>query len=311
MNFLKILFSIILFGIAVVSSLPHVFPNFWFTDIFSHFKLQYVIILIFFLLPVLFYSIEKKTIPIVLILILVIWNSWFIAPLYIQDKNIVENPGESLSILSLNLLASNTNYTGAMELIREKDPDVVVLQELSPQWELRLKDLYSQYPYRLMVPQSNNFGIGILSKTFMNSQVTDLGKVFPPSIFSEILKNNNTVSILATHPVPPVGRDRFEFRNEQLKEIGRLSARESGNFIVAGDLNSSSYSVHFQDLVKKGNLKDSRKGYGIASSWPADIFIMRTTLDHILYKGEMRVLSRTTERNIGSDHLPVYIEIGL
>jgi endonuclease/exonuclease/phosphatase (EEP) superfamily protein YafD len=63
--------------------------------------------------------------------------------------------------------------------------------------------------------------------------------------------------------------------------------------------------------MEHGNLKDSRKGFGIASSWPTDHYIMRTTLDHFLLKGEIQVLKRTTERNIGSDHLPVYLKVKL
>lgn len=311
MKLLRILFSLTLAGVAIVSVLPHILPDFWLTDIFSHFKLQYVIILMFFLLPVTLYPAKKKIFPMVLILILVIWNSWFIVPLYVQDKEVMENPGKSLSILSMNLLASNTNYSEALDLIRTREPDIVVILELSPQWEEHLQELYPQFPFRTMLPQTNNFGIGILSKIPMISEVTELGKGFPPSITGEMQVNGSLVTILATHPFPPVGRDRFELRNEQLKEIAELSKAETGNFILAGDLNTSSYSRHFQNLLENGNLTDTRKGFGINSTWPSDLFFMRTTLDHILFKGEMRVLTRTTERSIGSDHLPVYLEIAL
>ncbi len=310
MKILKLVFQFVLLGIVLVSILPHLLPNFWFTDIFSHFKLQYVTILMFFLLPAALYPAKKRIFQIVLILILIIWNSWFIVPLYAQDKVMMENSGESLSILSMNLLAANTNYNKALDLIREKDPDIVVFQELSPQWEEQLQDLFLRYPFSQMHPQNNNFGIGVLSKFPMNSAVTDLGKGFPPSVLGEIKVDRKLFTILATHPFPPVGQDRFEFRNEQLKEIAKLSNKQPGNFIVAGDLNTSSYSLHFRELLKNGNLQDSRKGFGIASTWPADFLIMRTTLDHILYKGNIQVLSRKTESSIGSDHLPVYLEIG-
>lgn len=311
MKLLKILFPIVLVGITLASAVPHVFPDFWLTDIFSHFKLQYVIVLMFFLLPIALYPPRKKIFPIALILILVGYNSWFIVPLYSQNKNIIESSGESLSILSMNLLASNTNYHKAIDLIREKDPDILVILELSPQWELQLQELYPRFPFRHMFPQNNNFGIGIMSKIPMFSELTELGNGFPPSILSEIKIKDRPVNVLATHPVPPVTQERFKLRNNQLEEIARLSARENDQFILVGDLNTSSYSRHFQDLLENGILKDTRKGFGIASTWPSDLLIMRTTLDHILYKGEMRVLNRTIERSIGSDHLPVYLEIGL
>src|SRR5690606_17837850 len=310
MKIIKIWFLIFLFVIALASTLPHLFPNFWLIDIFSHFKLQYVLLLMFLLLPFAIYQGKKYLFPILFILLLITWNSWFIAPLYIEDRTIVENTGESLSILSMNLLASNTNYSEAIDLINEKNPDIVILLELSPAWSSELEELYTQFPFRQMYPQNNNFGIGILSKIPMISEVTDMGKEFPPSVLGELQVNGRPVSILATHPVPPLGGDKFRFRNMQLEEITKLSKAENGNFILAGDLNTSSYSRHFQKLLKTGNLKDSRNGWGIASSWPSKFLPLRTTLDHILYKGEMKVIKRTTERNIGSDHLPVYMEIG-
>jgi len=310
MKVLKYIFQFILAAIVLASILPHLFPDFWLTDIFSHFKLQYVIILVLILLPYALVSVRRKLLPVILIIIIIIWNASFIVPLYIQNRTITENSGSSLSILSMNLLASNTNYSEALELIREKDPDIIILLELSPQWNLEIEKLYTSYPFQLMHPQTNNFGIGILSRIPLMAKVSNLGKGFPPSIFGKLQVNGHPLSLLATHPVPPVSQEKFKFRNMQLEEISRLSNAQTGNFILVGDLNTSSFSSHFQNLIKKGDLKDSRNGWGIATSWPSDLFILRTTLDHILYKGEMQVITRTTEKNIGSDHLPVYMQIG-
>lgn len=309
MKSFKLIFQFILFGITFASVIPHLFSIFWITDIFSHFKLQYIILLLILLFTLPLFQIKNKAFPIVLIVILLGWNSWFIIPLYLENSTVDEASGETLSILSMNLLASNTNYSDSLELIREKDPDVVVLLELSPQWEKQIQVLHPVYPFRQMYPQTNNFGIGILSKMPMAFTVTDFGKGFPPSIFSESRVKDKPVSILATHPFPPVNQERFIFRNDQLEEISQFSMQQSGNFILAGDLNTSSYSKHFQKILEKGNLKDSRKGFGIASSWPTDNYAIRTTLDHFLLKGDMEVVKRSTERSIGSDHLPIYLEV--
>lgn len=308
MQIRKLSFIILFTGIAFVSVIPHLIPDFWLTDIFSHFKLQYIILL-FFLLPVSFFFFKRNAIPPLLVLILLVWNSWFILPLYQENFSEGDMAGETLSILSMNLLASNTNYPEVLELIKEKDSDVVILLELSPQWEEQLQSIYPQYPFRQMIPQLNNFGIGVLSKIPMSSSVTGLGSRFPPSILSDFILNGEEISILATHPVPPVSQEKFNLRNDQLQQIAELSKFQNGNFIVAGDLNTSSYSNHFRELMKTGNLKDSRKGFGILSSWPTDIYLMRTTLDHFLIRGNFKVVKRTTERNIGSDPLPTYLEV--
>src|SRR5690606_8898423 len=204
MKVLKYIFQFILAAIVLASILPHLFPDFWLTDIFSHFKLQYVIILVLILLPYALVSVRRKLLPVILIIIIIIWNASFIVPLYIQNRTITENSGSSLSILSMNLLASNTNYSEALELIREKDPDIIILLELSPQWNLEIEKLYTSYPFQLMHPQTNNFGIGILSRIPLMAKVSNPGKGFPPSIFGKLQVNGHPLSLLATHPVPPV-----------------------------------------------------------------------------------------------------------
>lgn len=309
MKFLKFLFKFILPGIAFVSFIPHLFPNFWLTDIFSHFKLQYVILLILLLL-ICFFQIKKRIIPVALILVLLVWNSWFIVPLYLPNLDVTETSEEKISILSMNLLASNMKYSEALDLIRKKDPDVLVLLELSPQWEKEMQVLFREYPFQKMVSQTDNFGIGILSKIPIISTVTNFGKGFPPSILCKLEIDAQPLHILATHPVPPVGQEMFNFRNQQLEEIAQFSAKQTGAFILVGDLNTSSYSTHFQKLLEKGELRDSRKDFGINSSWPTDYQILRTTLDHFLIKGDLKVFNRSTESNIGSDHLPVFLEAG-
>ncbi len=306
----NIIYWVLLFGTGFISVIPHLLPQFWFADIFSHFKLQYSIFLLL-LLPAPFFLFRKKLLPLIPVLLLLLWNSWFIIPLYLEEPNEEKASGEQLSILAMNLLASNTNYGEALELIAEKDPDLVILLEVSPQWEEQVKGLSIEFPFRHLVPQENNFGIGILSKTTLQTEVTYFNKNFPPSLLSRLDINGHWVSILATHPVPPVSQTAFELRNEQLSAIQEFSILQDGNFILVGDLNTSSYSSHFKELLLKGDLRDSRKGFGIASTWPADLYFMRTTLDHFLLKGPMKVLERTTEKDIGSDHLPIFLRLEL
>lgn len=310
MRIIKKLFWILLLGISIVSIIPHLFPHYWLADIFSHFKFQYVVFLLI-LLPAAVFLFKKKIFPVIIALLLLAWNSWFVIPLYLDKSLEIPLAGDHLSMLSMNLLASNNDYAKAIKLIEEKNPDLVILLELSPEWEQQLEVLLMDYPFRKLVPQKNNFGIGILSKKPLETEVIYFQKDFPPSLLNKLEVNGKSISILATHPVPPVSQAMFDFRNEQLQEIREFSRIQPGNFIVVGDLNTSSYSKHFEALLAKGELRDSRKGFGIASTWPTHFHIMRTTLDHFLLKGPMKVLERTTETDIGSDHLPIYLKLKL
>ena len=61
----------------------------------------------------------------------------------------------------------------------------------------------------------------------------------------------------------------------------------------------------------KTTLKDSREGFGILPSWPANAFFLQTTLDHAMVSENVQVITRQVGEYIGSDHLPIYLEIGI
>ena len=92
MKIIKSLVNIVLVGIGFTSLIPHLIPAYWLSDIFSHFKLQYVIILLLLFLTAAL-AVKKMKFQLILILTLLGWNSWFIVPLYLPGTE-VEDPLE-------------------------------------------------------------------------------------------------------------------------------------------------------------------------------------------------------------------------
>ena len=309
-QFFQSLFRLGLVCTAFFSILPSVFPDNWFIDNLSHFKVQYIVILLVLLLMSLLLKTRKFDFFIIVALIL--WNSFFIAPLYAsaQPEKSTTEAAEEFSILSINLLASNTHFEKVVSLISKEDPEIVVLLELSPVWQEQLEEIYPHYSYRSLLPRQDNFGIGILSKIPMESSVVRFGSP-KPSLLTRLEFKSEMVTLLATHPVPPVSGESFRSRNQQMQVIAREREKFSENFILIGDLNMSSFSRHFRELKESANLRDTRKGFGICPSWPADFFPLQTTLDHCLFGGNLQVLDRNTEMDIGSDHLPISVKFKL
>ena len=82
--------------------------------------------------------------------------------------------------------------------------------------------------------------------------------------------------------------------------------------LIVGDLNTTSFAPVFGELTEQLNLKDSRQGFGLQPSWPAtSVSPLMITLDHVLVSPEIQVINRKTGNHVGSDHLPVYVEIAL
>lgn len=144
----------------------------------------------------------------------------------------------------------------------------------------------------------------------MNSSIDYFELNDKPSIVADLNIGSDQFSLVATHPIPPINQHTFENRNKQLSNILNKRSKFSEKLIIAGDFNTSSFSNHFSKLTN-GDLKDSRIGFGLLPTWPANYLMLQTTLDHFLISKNLEVIERSTGKNIGSDHLPISIVIGV
>lgn len=279
----------------------------WFFDLLSHFKLQYSYLLLIGMTVLYLLRKDKK---VLLFIIPLLINGTEIMSVYFGGNSDKETE-TSIKICSANVLSSNGQFEKLNDLIKLEKPDIVILQEVNTLWSTMSEQYLTEYEYKHVIPRNDNFGIAIYSKIKLNNLETlYLGITDVPSIKCQIKLNNQSMSLLATHPVPPIGKVYTDYRNKQLKEIAILAKKES-NIVILGDLNTTSYSTHFKTLINTGNLIDSRNGFGIQSSWPTWSTLASITLDHCLISDNIIVKTRKIGQDIGSDHLPLIIEVGL
>ena len=304
----KKLLWLFIVGVVFFSIVPNLFSGYWLLDVFSNFKLQYAVTSFVLLICSLFVF-KRKSLALIILSISLIWNAYYIVPYYLKSSAKVDIKKE-LKLVSINLLSSNTDIDLVKKYILEEDPDALVLMELTPAWEAQLKTIISAYTFKKLVVRTDNFGIAILSKYPMKSSVEYFAESTKPSIVADLKIENEKLTLVASHPVPPLGQDAFESRNQQLLSIIKNKDRFSKHMVIAGDFNTSSFSNHFRKLTS-GDLKDSRIGFGLLPTWPADYPLLQTTLDHILVSEQIKVIERSTGPSIGSDHLPISIKIGI
>ncbi|MBJ2173464.1 endonuclease/exonuclease/phosphatase family protein [Aureibaculum sp. A20] len=296
-------------GIVVAlltSILPNIFPNYWLIDIMSNFKLQIGIFLIVVL--VLNLSTKKSKVITIISILLITWNLSFLYTLYFPSKLGVIHKQRGTTIVSINLLSSNNDSEKVINFIKDKNPDILILLEYNSKWEAFLSDITEQYTFKKRVLRNDNFGIGYFSKIASETSVLSFDSSKVPSIVARLKIDNNPIDIIATHPFPPMGKRNFDIRNAHFKNLEKKTKELSENLIIIGDLNTSSYSKHFKDLLLNTNLRDSRNGLGILPTWPTMFTTLNTTLDHALISKAIGVIDRGTGPNIGSDHLPIFME---
>jgi len=299
---------VLLFLTMIVTLLSYLGDYGWFFDLWSHFKVQYLTILLIGSLILLW---GRKWKPVAFCLPFLILNAVDIVPLY-SGGNKDTSVKNTVKINCINVLSSNQDVDAVVAYLNQTKPDIVVFLEFNATWEQRLDPHLTSYSNRILIPRTDNFGIAVYSKIPLTShKERTIGNAELPSILISFKINNRKVQLLATHPLPPMGKQTFDLRNNQLKAIARLAKASKSEFILMGDLNTSSYSTHFKRLIEDSNLKDSRKGFGILATWPTWFSPASITLDHCLVSKGIVVKSRKVGEFVGSDHLPIFIEIGV
>lgn len=308
-TWLKSLIWICIVGTFLLSILPNIISEYWLIDVFSNFKLQYLFVG-FLLLIIVITCLKNKALALVLLTVSLVWNGYFIVPYYIASADTQTTSHHTFKISSINLLSSNSELELVQDYVQKENPDVLVLMELTPRWEKELQPIINDFPFKKLVPRTDNFGIALISKFKMKSSVDYFDLHNKPTIIGRLNIKNKIFSIIATHPVPPINQASFESRNKQLQHLLRRKADFSENVVVIGDFNNSSFSNHFKALISR-DLKDSRMGFGLLPTWPAGFSILQTTLDHCLVSKHLNVIDRASGDYVGSDHLPIHLTIGI
>lgn len=280
----------------------------WLLDATSHFRVQYAAVQFACCLLLLFKRKWKILIAGCLFLMI---NAAEILSLYVRLPGQKPEITQTIKILQINVHASNTQYSKTIQYVHKIKPDILSLQEISARWLTSLSPGLRDFQFSKIITREDSFGMALFSRLPLHrAEVRYFGSAGVPSIVAQISIAGHPVSMILTHPVPPDG-DGFPLRNEQLESISAYRTKLGKSVIVIGDLNITSLSYYFKRFAKAMNVYDSRKGFGVQPTWPAMLPVLLIPIDHILVSKNVAVLERKTGPDIGSDHYPVYIEVGL
>jgi endonuclease/exonuclease/phosphatase (EEP) superfamily protein YafD len=237
-------------------------------------------------------------------------NASYVVPLFLPGQHgPVAEP--ICQVVSANVHTSNHDASRFAEFIRTEDPDFFLVMEVNKQWKRALGDFDDDYPYSVIRARSDNFGIALLSRhPILEQRVESFDDSGIPTIIAKIDFHGQSLNVVGTHPLPPIGRRRSELNHQHLHALGDVVARLSRPVILLGDLNTTSWSPHFQTLLQHGDLKDSRQGFGIQATWPNEPQVLRIPIDHALVSRDLTVTQRNVGTDIGSDHFPIVLSFG-
>jgi endonuclease/exonuclease/phosphatase (EEP) superfamily protein YafD len=281
----------------------------WFFDLFSNFRVQYLLglsVIALILLPF-----RKRRTSLIFSAFALI-NLAIILPIYIGKPSAGTIKSPVLRAMLINVNTRNGSAELVAELIMENNPDFIVLEEINNRWVNNLQSALSSYPYSKVHPRDDNFGIGLFSKLpFTQANILDFSAAYVPSIFAGVQTGSNILYILATHPVPPKDAGYSKWRNEQLERIAVFCRDMPRPLILLGDLNVTPWNTHFRQLIRTSGLLNSSQGRGIYPTWPANSPLLLIPLDHFLHSPDITIIRKSTGRNVGSDHYPVFVDFAI
>ena len=277
-------------------------------ELISHFKVQYFVISC---IVVLLFSLAKRKTWWLISLFCLTLNAVEVIPWYIpQFSDINTLSGEPLRVLLANVYSDNQRYAEFISLVKAEKPQLLVVQEVNPVWSQHLESLTSLLPYKIVQPRFDNFGIAVYSSLpLMNTDIHYFTDYDIPTIFADVQWQGRTVSLLATHPLPPINTEYLTFRNQHLLELGNSVNSINNAKIVIGDLNTTMWSPAYRKFIRQTGLKNARSGFGILPTWPQGAPMLQIPLDHCLISSDIKVLDIRPGGNIGSDHRPLMVDL--
>jgi len=278
-------------------------------ELFSHFRLQYLAVSL--VLALIFLAMRDRMWASVMLLVTAV-NAAPVAMWYLAASDRPDAIDAQISLLHANVYSGNSNAQALQQLIAAERPDIIVLQEITEAWSAAMEALHDEYPHRHVQPRYDNFGIGVYARQPLQSvDVVDSPPYgFPSLIFRQSL-NGRIVTYVTTHPIPPLGKEGFEARNEQLASIADVIASISGPKLLIGDLNTTMWAEHYEQLVESTGLRNARYGFGVIPTWPRQLPFAKIPIDHCLVSDDIAVLDIRSGPNIGSDHLPLPVTLAI
>jgi len=223
-----------------------------------------------------------------------------------------------LTLMTYNLFFKNKNPNVILNQIKETNPDVLVVQELTPAWAgILSKSLGQNYTYKKIYADKGTHGIGVYSKYKLSNDTLLLNESKKP--FAQIVTVsvlNKKIQLINVHTASPAAAVEhpknflslfslnYTLREKQFKQIEyTIEHNISDITILIGDLNTTPYEPIYRNLRNTWVDVFNEVGEGSNKTFPNTKSAPFLTLDYIFIKGATTPLSAKILSSGSSDHL--------
>jgi endonuclease/exonuclease/phosphatase (EEP) superfamily protein YafD len=220
--------------------------------------------------------------------------------------------GERLRVLSTNLAVGQADVQSLMRLVRAVQPDVLTVQELTPQAAERLQKagLRTLLPYAVDRSSVDPQGSGIYSRFPLTElPMIELGG-FRQAQGTISHPTGQRIGVVSVHPCSPSDVHDTPCWADGLRALPRAGGELK---VLAGDFNSTLDHRPLRDLLDSG-YRDAAdvRGKALIPTWPQRWWnVPDVTLDHVFADRRMAVEHFSVHSLPGTDHRAVFATLRL
>jgi endonuclease/exonuclease/phosphatase (EEP) superfamily protein YafD len=294
--------------LACVGTMTGFFGGLWWPlELTSHFRVQ---CFLFLAVGAVIYLIGKKYRATIVAGIFAIPNLVVIMPIYFGSWPAVSEDAPRFRAVLMNVSIDNDQYDRVGRFIRSVEPTFVIIEEVNAAWLEKLPELLSDFPHSISRPRPDEFGMALFSKVpFEHAEIIRVGRLDFPGMKASMVIGGRALTVIGIHPPPPIQQEYVEERRRQMQDLAGIVRSLKGPVMVLGDLNTTSWSPIFRELLTNTGLRDSRQGFGIQASWPTHLPHLLIPVDHCLVSRSLAVRNRQIGPRIGSDHFPIIVDV--
>ena len=227
-----------------------------------------------------------------------LWAAWALAlTAWTLWPPVLEPPDSAATrLIWYNVNLDNRDARGESARLLAADADILALAEIQlhdPGWQ----PLRQHYPHGCVHEENSPFALAVFARAPLAAcEVRFIGDY--PYIRATLADGR---TLYAAHPPPPINADLARARIAYLRHLAdRLATEKSA--LLLGDLNSSPYSQHYRELLRRAGLHTTTRN-GLPTWLPLGL-----NLDHALVRHGQAHSSALPWHT--SDHRPLQTDWG-
>ncbi len=292
----------------------------------EHPRVQYSLILVIALFVSLFTSRKRINIWNFLCFIALSINLILIFPFFIpvnQSNQALNTPPQTIRVIHATLDSKKDDVSDAIEYLNEQKTDILFLLEVTPQSLIQLRQGLTNYRLIAAQPKYTSHGIAWFVPQQQTKPIEPKRFGFislpkdnnRPLLSARISYNDREITLLCFHVISPRNGETVTYQEIEFDAAAKWSQRiQNGkqDLIVIGDFNSTPWYGPFRKLVHESGLINSQRSFGIQTTWHSVLPpVLRIPIDHCLHSKSLTTIKRFVGNDIGSDHLPLFVELKL